>query len=218
MFEVWQAGDVTLYLGDCIEVLPTLKKVDCVLTDPVWPNAHPDLIGADDPAGLLASVLALIDTKRLVIVMRYDSDPRFLQSVPLRWPFFRVQTMSYSVPGYNGRKLGGVEVAYSFGEPIASKPGRRVVPGRGPTVAKPTQINGHPCPRSEVHFRWLVNWWSDNNDTILDPFMGSGTTGVACVQLGRRFVGIEIEPKYFEIAKKRIAQAQLQMRLPLDIP
>ena len=53
-------------------------------------------------------------------------------------------------------------------------------------------------------------------DTILDPFMGSGTTGVACVQTGgRNFIGIEIEPKYFEIAEKRIAEAQLQMRMEL---
>jgi len=57
--------------------------------------------------------------------------------------------------------------------------------------------------------------FSDKENTILDPFMGSGTTGVACVQTGRKFIGIEIEPKYFEIAKKRIAQAQLQMRMEI---
>jgi len=50
--------------------------------------------------------------------------------------------------------------------------------------------------------------------TILDPFMGSGTTGVACVQTGRKFIGIEIDPGYFEIAKKRIMEAQAQIRLP----
>ena len=53
--------------------------------------------------------------------------------------------------------------------------------------------------------------------SILDPFMGSGTTGVACVQTGRRFIGIEIDPTYFEIAKKRIQQAQLQIRMPLEV-
>ena len=52
-------------------------------------------------------------------------------------------------------------------------------------------------------------------DTILDPFMGSGTTGVACVQTGRNFIGIEIDPTYFAIAEKRIKDAQQQMRLPL---
>ena len=51
--------------------------------------------------------------------------------------------------------------------------------------------------------------------TVLDPFMGSGTTGVACAQTGRRFIGVEIDPGYFEIACKRIAAAQAQLRLPL---
>ena len=55
--------------------------------------------------------------------------------------------------------------------------------------------------------------------TVLDPFMGSGTTGVACVKLGRKFIGIEIEPKYFDIACKRIAAAIAEPRLPgLDQP
>jgi len=49
-------------------------------------------------------------------------------------------------------------------------------------------------------------------DTILDPFMGSGTTGVACVQTGRNFIGIEIDPKYFAIAEKRIKEAQMQLQ------
>jgi len=52
---------------------------------------------------------------------------------------------------------------------------------------------------------------------VLDPFMGSGTTGVACVQTGRKFIGIEIDPGYFEIAKKRISEAQLQIRMPLNV-
>ena len=60
-----------------------------------------------------------------------------------------------------------------------------------------------------------IRLFGHNQDTILDPFMGSGTTGVACVQTGRNFIGIEIEPKYFEIAEKRIAEAQLQMRMPI---
>jgi len=55
--------------------------------------------------------------------------------------------------------------------------------------------------------------WTKGNDTILDPFMGSGTTGVACANLGRKFIGIEIEPKYFDIACERIENAQRQERL-----
>ena len=58
--------------------------------------------------------------------------------------------------------------------------------------------------------RWLVKTYSNKNQTILDPFMGSGTTGVACAELGRKFIGIEIDPDYFEIAKKRIETAYAQ--------
>jgi len=53
------------------------------------------------------------------------------------------------------------------------------------------------------------------DDFVLDPFMGSGTTGVACVQTGRRFIGIEIDPGYFAIAEKRIREAQMQLRMPI---
>ena len=63
---------------------------------------------------------------------------------------------------------------------------------------------------------WLLGIVPEDS-TILDPFMGSGTTGVACVQTGRNFIGIEIDPTYFAIAEKRIAEAQLQLRLPLEV-
>jgi len=61
--------------------------------------------------------------------------------------------------------------------------------------------------------RWVIENYTNEGDTILDPFMGSGTTGVACVQTGRNFIGIEIDPTYFAIAEKRIAEAQMQPRL-----
>jgi DNA modification methylase len=56
---------------------------------------------------------------------------------------------------------------------------------------------------------------TNENDTILDPFMGSGTTGVACVQTGRNFIGIEIDKGYYDIAEKRIKEAQMQLRMPI---
>ena len=69
---------------------------------------------------------------------------------------------------------------------------------------------GHPTTKPTKLMVALIERMSNPGDTILDPFMGSGTTGVACVQTGRNFIGIEIDPGYFEIAKKRIEQAQLQ--------
>lgn len=73
----------------------------------------------------------------------------------------------------------------------------------------------HPMQKPVELYEYLIKTYTNEGDTVLDIAMGSGTTGVACVQTGRNFIGIEIEPKYFEIAEKRIAEAQLQMRMPI---
>lgn len=201
---------IQLIHGDCLDVLPAIGPVDTVITDPVWPNAPADMFpNVPDPQALLAEALALIDAKRIVIVMRSDSDPRFLQAVPRRWPFFRAQTLPYVLPSYIGRKLGGDELAYCFGEPLPSAPGRRLIAGRAP-AAQPNdrRNNGHPCSRTLMHTKWLVHWWSLPGETVLDPFMGSATTGVACQQMERNFIGIEIDDEYFAIAKRELAVAQ----------
>ena len=71
----------------------------------------------------------------------------------------------------------------------------------------------HPMEKPVALMKMLIS--KTNADTVFDPFMGSGTTGVACMQLGRNFIGCEIDPKYFEIAQKRIEAAQAQMVMPL---
>lgn len=204
-------GDATLYLGDCRDILPMLGKVDAVVTDPVWPNVPAGLLqGSDDPWLLFREMLAALgDVQRIVTVMRCDSDPRFLSEIPSKYKFFRSIQLPYVMPGYLGRVLGGDETAYWFGEPIAWANGRRVVPGRAPP-AQPGRRppNGHPCSRCQDHFDWLLNWSADAGEVVLDPFMGSGTTGVSCVKLGLPFVGVEIEERYFDIACERIAEAE----------
>lgn len=75
----------------------------------------------------------------------------------------------------------------------------------------------HPTQKPVDLMAWLIRSYSNEGDTILDPFMGSGTTGVACVQTGRNFIGIEIDPMYFAIAQRRIAEAQQQLALPLEV-
>ena len=208
-------GNATLYLGDCLEVLPTLPDVDAVITDPIWPNVPAGMFGPCDPFALLSRTADVWGTpKRVVIVMRGDSDPRFLSAIPGRYPFFRACHLPYVIPSYIGRKLGGDELAYCFGEPISSAPGQRVIPGRGPSVQPDgRKANGHPCSRALGHFKWLVRWWAMPDEIVLDPFMGSGTTGVACASLGRQFIGIEIHEPYFDIACERIENAQRQERL-----
>lgn len=103
-------------------------------------------------------------------------------------------------------------MAYVFG---AIPDGRGVIPGRARTEAtkKADRATGHPCPRSDTHMISLVGWWSLPDDTVADPFMGTGATGVAAVSAGRRFVGIEMDERYFETACERIENAQRQHAL-----
>lgn len=205
----YEHAGITIYHGDCREILPSLPKVDAVITDPVWPNCPAGLlVGSDDPAALFISFCELApwrDVRRSVFILRHDSDPRFLYPVPQRYA--RSVQLPYVMPGYIGRWLGGDETAYCFGEPIPSREGQKVIPGRAPSQ-QPTgrPPNGHPCSRAYGHMEFLSRWWSEPNETILDPFMGSGTTLVAAKNLGRKAIGIEIEERYCEIAAKRLAQ------------
>jgi len=67
-----------------------------------------------------------------------------------------------------------------------------------------------PCPRKLQHVKWLAHHFTDIEDIVLDPFMGSGTTGVACAEHQRKFIGIEINEKYFDTARKRIEETVSQ--------
>ncbi|MCC6475372.1 MAG: site-specific DNA-methyltransferase [Burkholderiales bacterium] len=209
-----QVGPCTLIHGDALQCLPVQANV--VITDPVWPNCPPGLLAGADGLqhGLLYGALAAMDGARTwVVILGFDSDPRWLnRAVPSNKPFIRTQSLPYAVPGYRGRLLGGDEIAYAFG---AIPPGRGLIPGRVTTEVQPKskrKVN-HPCPRSPVHMAALVRWWSVDTDTVLDPFMGSGTTGIACVRGARRFIGIERDATHFATAVDRIRREVSQGRL-----
>ena len=211
------AGDTAvtrILVGDALERLRELPdgSADCVITDPVWPNAPAGMFpGVDDPEKLLRDTLGALPAgvKRIVIVLRSDSDPRFLRAVPERWPFANASWLQYVMPGYFGRMLGGNEIAYAFGEPIPSAEGCRVIPSVAPKAQPGSRHPDgvvHPCPRVLVHMAWLVRWWSVEGETVLDPFAGSGTIGVAAQRLGRHAILIEKNPKYADAARARLAQ------------
>ncbi len=206
----YEHAGITIHHGDCREFD---FSVDAVITDPVWPNAPSGMFpSVPDPAALLRQMFNTHRAKRVAIVLRHDSDPRFLLSVPAAYPFFRTMILPYVIPGYIGRKLGGDELAFCFGEPGAYLQGRHLVPGRAPNV-QPSQRppNGHPCSRAQPHMDFVVTWWSDAGELVLDPFMGSGTTLVAAKRLGRRAIGIETEERYCEIAAERLSQETLPL-------
>lgn len=204
---------ITIYLGDCRVVLPTLGEVDVILTDPVWPNAHPDLVGSADPWQLWADVQPMLATRSarsLLVWLGIQSDPRFLACVNReRWPFLRWSYLSNAVPGYNGRCLTTGDVLYAFGAWPPSRVAARVIPGESRFTSNKRLRVGHPAARKLDHAKWVCQWWTAEGDTVLDPFVGSGTTLVAAKHLGRRAVGIEIVEKYAEIAALRLSQEVL---------
>jgi hypothetical protein len=219
MTPYFQEPGITIYCGDAraIESIPA----ESVITDPVWPNsAFPDV---QDPQKLLADVLqwAGTDTKRIVIHLGCNSDPRFLQAVPARFPFFRVCWLEIACPNYIGRLLYTADVAYAFGDPPPSRIGAHVIPGRIVATKNDAGFargNGrnkeateeaiarmpHPTPRKPQHVRWLVKYFGGLS--VYDPFMGSGTTAAACKELGIPYVGVERVESFCEIAVTRLRQ------------
>jgi site-specific DNA-methyltransferase (adenine-specific) len=210
----YEQDGVTIYHGDCREIGLFLSPADSIITDPVWPNADPRLVGADDPLRLFVESMDVLCGKalRLVIQLGCDSDPRFLTGVSGYWPFFRVCWLEYVRPNYKGRLLYTGDVAYAFGEPPPSRRGRHVISGRCLQNDSAKVGNGHPCPRQLAHAKWLVQQFA--NGTVLDPFCGSGTTLVAAKEAGYEAIGIEIEERYCEIAANRLSQGFLFGAIP----
>jgi site-specific DNA-methyltransferase (adenine-specific) len=206
----YEHAGITIYHGDCREILPTLPLCESIVTDPVWPNCPLGLLaGSDHPQGLFVDFGEEVKWgKRAVFILRYDSDPRFLWPVPL--PYARAVILPYVIPSYIGRWLGGEEIAYCFGDPIPSRAGQKVIPGRAPSQQPGgRKANGHPCSRAYRHMEYLVRWWSEPEETVLDPFCGSGTTLAAAKNMARKAIGIEIEERYCEISAKRLSQEVL---------
>lgn len=200
---------IKLYHGDAREAASFIPsgKISLV-TDPVWPNSFRSLAGSDRPQELLTETFgayAGLDIQRTAIHLGTDSDPRFLNAVPPSLKFFRTATLRYCCPGKKGRLLQGHDNAYFFGKPPKSRVGQRLIAGDC-YAAVAGKETAHPCPRKLIHAQWLVKWWSEQDDLILDPFAGSGTTLLAAANLGRRAIGIEIEERYCEMAARRFDQ------------
>lgn len=208
---------IVIYHGDCRETLMQIRGYQTVITDPVWPGAQMSwgvLAGSDDPISLFKDTQELLFAERLAIQLGCDTDPRILSELAARWEFFRVVSLDVAKPGYKGRVLMTGDIAYLWGKPPVSRKGQHLIPGRAmDSFAKGRECD-HPCPRKLSHLEWLVKWWSDPTDTVLDPFCGGGTTLLAAKYQGRTAIGIEIEEKYCEIAAKRLSQEVLNFGIP----
>lgn len=207
-------GPCTLYLGDCLEVLPTLDGVDAVVTDPPYGIGYDYLTYDDSRENLRTLIIGLSEylgrVKRAAI---FCGPTQIHEYPPPRWVAAVVWDTTGS-RGYCGFSqwtpvlFYGTDVGGGFksrGEILKSDV-IRFTGGAGVGFMR-KEIIEHPCPKPLNIMQSILTRFSETSETILDPFMGSGTTGVACIRTGRRFIGIEKEPKYFDIACKRIRQA-----------
>ena len=202
--------DVTLYRGDCSEVLPTLGRVDAVITDPPygigsWNSTGGNSLGAREceqinrwDSRVAEHVLRLAIAAAPIAVCwggNYLMDILGSCRAPLIWDkALRGMHFADGEMAWTNFTWGTLRIL-NFPLSAGDTKGNRVHP-----TQKPIEV-----------MRWSIEQTKTRpNDLILDPFMGSGTTGVAAVKLGRRFIGIEIDPGYFEIAKRRISEALAQ--------
>ena len=212
-----EIGPHVLYEGDCLEILPTLGKVDAVVTDPPYgigwkPRVnHQDQVWVDevefDPAAIasagkgatiwgaeyLAPMLPpskcwLTWVKRPIVGFDFSEDTRSYATVEIAWSTTG-KSAFYALVWDGGMRAGDAS----------------------------NRTFCHPAQKPVELMAWCIRR-HQGAETILDPFMGSGTTGVACVREGRRFIGIELDPGYFDIACERIRKEMAQPRLDLPAP
>lgn len=210
--EVWTSGDVTLVRGDCLAVLPAIGPVDAVITDPPYGirhpcgfasrgrsrlakcNDYPDVVGDDrpfDPSHLLALNVPTVLWGGNHFADRLPASPGWLV-----WDKRRPDTLDQST----------CELAWTN----RVKGVRRFVHlWNGCMKASERGESYHPTQKPAALGEWTLGLrWMRGIASVLDPYMGAGFMGVACVRAGRRFVGVEVVREYFEVAKRRILAAQ----------
>lgn len=205
-FDTYVSGDVALILGDCIDVMPMLRDcgIGAIATDPPyglgyrknqWDESIPDWF--DVARSLCPKII-------------FTTAPTTMWDYPRPdWvcDWHRRAAASRSASGgFNHWTpilvYGDVKFSVDYYETAFGK-----------TVNENKGID-HPSPKPVELYVWILSEATLAGEVVLDPFMGSGTTGVAASKIGRRFIGVEKDSKFFSLAVKRIKQAQMQIRLP----
>jgi site-specific DNA-methyltransferase (adenine-specific) len=206
-------GDATLYLGDCMDILPTLDKVDAVITDPPYGMnlntdstrftvggslgiKRPKILNDDKPF----DPTPLLSIGKIQILFGWN---HFAQRLPVGSTLIWLKQQ----PSAFGSFLSDAELAWcSKGNGVWAF----FCPRSIATAVREGMGNvAHPTQKPIAFMKWCIEQ-AGNPQTILDPFMGSGTTGVAAIQMGRKFIGIELDPTYFNITCERIERATRQ--------
>lgn len=211
MAEKVTIGDCELWHGDCREILPTLPQFDLILTDP------PYGIGASAGTGKYGRLK--VEAGR-DLAWDNETPPQWLMLLMLEQADYLIVFGGnyFTLPpsrnfliwdkgaGFKGRHFAECEFAW------CSWDGNAKVLTRDPLANRDYAHKVHPTQKPVRVLEWAM-LHAPKSDTVCDPFMGAGSTGVACHNLGKRFVGIEREREYFDIACERIARAQAQGKL-----
>ncbi len=229
-------SDVTLHLGDCLEVMRSMpdKSVDAVITDPpygisyqsAWrtdPSQRFDILDGDEKVSvewMFESFRVARDTACLFCFCRWDTQQIFFDAISKAGWIIKSQVIWDR--GVHG--LGDLKSQYAPMHDNAwfAVKGNYQFSGKRPKSVLhidrlPASDLIHPTQKPVSLMEVITNDLTTKNQVILDPFMGSGTTGVACVQTGRNFIGIEIDPDYYAIAERRIRDAQAHVPLPFEM-
>ena len=216
MTEWVEIGNARLACGDCLEFLPTLGKVDAVVTDPPygidygkqgsfqashgWRDRREHLTwDTKRPQGSTFTTLRCMSDVQIFWGGNYFAD---VLPPTMKWLVWDKGQTDFS--------LADVELAWTSEQKAA----RRILYPRSLALRDDKK---HPTQKPLEVMKWCLTQ-IPGAQTVLDPFMGSGTTGVACAKMGRKFIGIEIEPKYFDIACNRIEKAYAQPDMFIEPP
>ena len=201
-------GNATLYLGDCVTVLPELRA-DAIITDPPYGVGLEYLSHEDKREGYKEWCDQWFE------LCKQSTDGPIAISCGVlnlcNWPE-PTWTFCWHKPNSMGRVVSGWntwEPVLLYGKPL----GKKTHDSFTVSVAPQESTGDHPCPKPIGWGVEVIDRVTKPAMTVLDPFMGSGTTGVAAMLTGRGFIGIEVEPRYFDIACQRIENAQRQERL-----
>jgi site-specific DNA-methyltransferase (adenine-specific)/modification methylase len=206
-----EIGNATLYLGDCAEILPTLGQFDAVVTDP--PYGIGEAKGRNKTRGNLAVAKDYGNDD-------WDNKPINKKSIDLMRDISKWQIIFggnyFELPPTkcwliwdkeNTGDFADAELAWTnLNKAVRLK---RYM-WNGMLRANKEPRGDHPTQKPVGIMEWVISHLPTETQTIIDPYMGSGTTGVACAKMGKTFIGIEREQKYFDIACKRIQDAYAQ--------
>jgi DNA modification methylase len=203
---------VTIFLGDCREILPTLGRIDAIITDPPygiegtweggrshgWGKYSLEAKGWDARPTWLVDWLGPVDVPKVIWGGQYFQLPA--SGSWLVWDkLVRQFTSGHCELAWTN--LGNPVRAFNFAHGQLASEGKH-----------------HPTQKPASLMRWCVDMLPKDVEVILDPFMGSGSTGVAAVRAGKRFIGIEIDERYYDIALRRIEDATRQPDLFVEPP